>query len=149
MRKGVFCIILIMYSIGLKSQNKILWSSEIEITEESFLDEAPNISGDNVEEFMLHTTFEFGYQMSTAQFAFTKNFNKYVEAYYIPEYSWIEKGESLKDLMLYANVQFDISELFARKFRKKLYESKKFGSNSNFFVECHDSVSSLFNFKKG
>ncbi len=75
--------------------------------------------------------------MLMLQFAFTKNLNHYVTAYYIPSASWIENGKFTQQLLLMTNL--DLADLYARKFRKKIYE-KKISSNLDFYNEIHVEI---------
>ena len=140
MKKLKTLLLCTIFLTSLNGQEKILWTNDIVISEDAFKDTPPNLQADDLQEFKFHTAFDFAYQMTTAQFAFTKNFNRYVEAFYIPQYSWMESGELTEDIILYSNLLFDISELYARKFRKSLYEAKKFGSSPDFFLKCYDEV---------
>lgn len=136
---------LLFCSCALFSQNKILWANDIVINEVCFKDELSNLAEDNVQEMFFHANYEFSYQMTNAQFAFTKNWNRYVEAFYIPELSWMENGELKSDLLLLANLQFDLAELYARKLRKKLYDSKKLSSSPNFYTIAYQEVNNEYN----
>jgi len=145
MKKLVFLALTIILPFSIFAQSKITWSPEETITKNSFQAATPNLSDDNIQQYTFSATFDFGFQMANIQFAFTKNFNKYVEAYYVPNLSWIEEGESTDELLLMANLDFDLVELYARKFRKKLYETKNVGSNANFFTQIHNEINLEFN----
>jgi len=139
-----FCFLSLLltgFFVAAHSQTKIQWGEDVEVTLDSFKDTPPNLEENAAQEFSLYTTYEFAYQMTAAQFAFTKNFNRYVEAYYVPEFSWMEEGELTAELLAMCNLNFDVSELFARKFRKELYERKRFGSSADFFTEANSYIS--------
>lgn len=51
----------------------------------------------------------------------TKNFNKNVTASFNPSSSWIQQGEGTDFLLSYAQMEFDLLELYARKLRTRLY----------------------------
>ncbi len=87
---------------------------------------------------------DFSFNMLGVQFAFTKNFNKYVDAYYAPSLSWIEAGNFTDQLIRLANLDFDIVELYARKFRKQMYDNKKTTSNINFYNDLYKEVSAEY-----
>lgn len=139
----VFGLLLFLGTFGF-AQEKIEWSNDIEITRSSFQAKLPALAEDNMQQYSFARTFEFNFQMFNVQFAFTKNFNKYVLAYYAPELSWIEDGELTDQLLLMANLDFDLVELYARKFRKKMFETKKVGSNINFYNDIHDQINSEY-----
>ena len=62
----------------------------------------------------------------------------------MPSYSWIEEGELKDQLLLMANLDFDLVELFARKFRKRMFEAKKVGSGINFFNQIHQEINNEY-----
>lgn len=128
-------LIALALSIGYTTiaQTRIEWSPNVTITESSFQSNAPTMPEDNMQQFDFSSTFELNFQMLGLQFAFTKNFNSYVEAYYVPSLSWKESGDLDEQILQIANLQFDLVELYARKCRKRMYESKKLGSDVNFF----------------
>lgn len=135
----VICLGILIQSIGY-SQYKVEWQKDIEITWNSFEGRLPAMAEDNLQQYSFACTFDFSFQMANLQFTFTKNFNRYVSAYYMPELSWIEKGELTEELLLMANLDFDLVELYARKFRQQLYQSKNVGSNVNFFNDIHARI---------
>jgi len=140
--KSVFFFLacLFLLPLSLSSQERVEWSPEIIIDTTSFQAELPELTPDNVQQYTFFCSYDFGYQMANIQFALTKNFNKYVSAFYMPSHSWIEEGTSTKQLIGMANLEFDLVELYARKFREDLYANKKFGSNSNFFHASHERI---------
>ncbi len=147
MSRSLLSLVLFLFSSVISfAQKKVQWTADLVIDEQSFQDTPPNLAEDQVQEMSFQTTYDFAYQMTNAQFMFTKNFNKYVEAYYLPTMSWIEEGDEklTSELLLLANLQFDMSELFARKFRKELYERKKLGSAANFYDLAHAEVSNEY-----
>jgi len=115
------------------SQTIVEWKEDELITLQSFEGELPDLAEDQIQQYTFAATFDFNFQMLNMQFAFTKNFNQYVKAYYVPSLSWIEKGELNDQLLLMANLDYDLVELYARKFRKRLYESKNVASNVDFY----------------
>lgn len=131
----------ILFSINSSyAQKKVEWTETTEVTLESFKGTAPEMVEDNVQQYLFSCTWQFNFQMANIQFAFSKNFNKYVEAFYYPNQSWIEEGELTKDLLLMANLDFDITELFARKFRKAIYEKKKVDSSVNMMNTISEEI---------
>jgi len=81
------------------SQTIVEWKEDELITLQSFEGELPDLAEDQIQQYTFAATFDFNFQMLNMQFAFTKNFNQYVKAYYVPSLSWIEKGE-LNDQLL-------------------------------------------------
>lgn len=144
MKNIIIFMTLILIGFHMTAQKQIEWSEEIIINEKSFQGTLPNLTDDNYQEYYFSTSFDFNFQMLSLQFTFTKNFNKYVTAYYVPEFSWMEEGDLTEQLLLMANMDFDLVELFARKFRKKLFEAKNLGSNVNFFSHLHNEINNEY-----
>lgn len=142
--KHFFTFFLLVTLNFLNAQTTIEWSKSEEITLASFKANVPNLAEDNVQQYIFAVSYDFSFQMQSMQFTFTKNFNKYVNAYYNPNLSWMEDGELTDQLLLMANLDFDLVELYARKFRKRLFETKNIGSNVNFFDEIHKQIYSEY-----
>ena len=139
------CIFLFLISTVIASaQTKIIWEPTIEITRESFKDTPPPLKEDHIQQMVLQATYDMQYQMVNAQFMFTKNFNKYIRAYYIPEQSWIEEGELTDELIELANLQYDAAELYARKFRSAIFMQKSVGSSPQLLQDLHSKFSSEY-----
>lgn len=142
----LFTCILILLVTGFNlAQDRVPWADDVEITLESFQAPIPALEEDHIQQYTFSSTYEFAYQMLNMQFAFTKNFNSYVETYYSPKLSWMEHGEFTSQLLLMANLDFDLIELYVRKFRKRMYEQKKVGSSPNFFAAIHDEIALALN----
>lgn len=80
--------------------------------------------------------------MSNAEFMFTKNFNSKVNCSFNRSAAAIVAQDSTTaiDLLHFARYQFDLSELYARKLRKKLFEEKAVLSDVSFFKPIHDEI---------
>lgn len=126
------------------SQQQVEWSKDHDITLDSFKGNLPDLADDNMQQYSFASTFEFNFQMVNIQFAFTKNFNKYITAYYVPSLSWIEDGDLTDQLLLMANLDFDLVELYARKFREQMFVSKKVGSKVDFYTNIHNQINQEF-----
>lgn len=87
------------------------WSENNQIKEASFKALPPVSPNDNTEEYLLAAHLDFNFQMLNLQFAFTKNFNSYVDVYYVPSQSWMEKGQYTEQFLGMANLDFDLIEL--------------------------------------
>lgn len=124
------------------AQEKIYWTPEKEITSEDFKSPTTNIGDVEVNSLLLGATIELGMIMSTAEFMFTKNFNSKVSATIQPYSSvLIAKDEVTSEHMIrFANYQFDLCEMYARKLRKGLFEAKKLGSTITFIQNQFDGI---------
>ena len=78
---------------------------------------------------------EFGMQKNAYSFAFSKNFNSNVIASFSRTSAVLVAPDSLiaQKLVSFARYSFDLTELYARKFRKRLYEEKETFSRSDFY----------------
>ncbi len=137
------CLLL---PIGFSSygQEKVDWSAGYTMDTSDFRGKVPYMEEDYVQRYYLASQLGFSYQMNSYQFAFTKNFNKYIEVYFKPSSSWIERGEQTDLLLAMASLDFDLAELYARKFRKSIYENKKLVSSTQLFQEEFEKVSNTY-----
>ena len=85
---------------------------------------------------------DFAFQMSNVEFMFTKNFNSKVGCKFQKDAAVIMAPDSLAAQRLISLVEFDfdLSELYARKIRKELYENKKTFSDATFFQPYFDKM---------
>ncbi|TKD60922.1 hypothetical protein [Flavobacterium sp. ASW18X] len=87
-------------------------------------------------------TIELGFQMTNIEFMFTKNFNDKVICI-LDKNTAVLKAQNQKQLtrlLHLASYDFDLSELYARKIRKELFENKKAFSNANFFQPYYSKM---------
>lgn len=68
--------------------------------------------------------FSFDFQMKGFDI-FSKNLNKNVRNYFLPTASWIDTSANVSKSLTYQQTLFDISEIYARQFRKALKENRK------------------------
>jgi len=80
--------------------------------------------------------------MSAASFMLTKNFNNKVKAVFTRNTSYLVANteEQKQQLVAYSQCIFDVTELYARKFRKRLFEEKKAFSNSEFYANVQEEL---------
>ncbi len=135
-----FCWIAVI-SYG---QEKKAWTEEYLIEMGDFQGVAPIMEEDYVQRYYLAAQLAFNYQMNHYQFAFTKNFNKYVEVYFNPASSWIEEGDQTDMLLEMANLDYDLAELHARKFRKRIFENKNIVSSPALLQSEFEKVSNEY-----
>ncbi|TDE11923.1 hypothetical protein E0F88_22975 [Dyadobacter psychrotolerans] len=77
---------------------------------------------------------------------FSKNFNSKVTTTFNRNASYIIAPDSIvsKKLLNFAQAEFDLAELFARKFRKSMYENKKAFSDPSFYQKLYDNMQSEY-----
>lgn len=128
--------------LTVNAQNIIDWDGEYKLRLTDFQSAATQVG--SVSHYSLHAAsqIDFSYQMTTAEFMFTKNFNTKVGCSFKRNASALIAPDSAfaQDLVRFAQFEFDLSELYARKFRKKIYEEKGAFSNPNFFKPVYDAI---------
>ncbi len=141
--KTIFTIAIFFIAHITYGQNSIEWSPEIEIQFSDFQSSSTEIN----ESFSIYsirsgTLVDFAYAMSNAEFMFTKNFNTKVTTIFNKKASYISapNEEIANQLVKFGQMEFDLAELFARKLRKKLYESKGVFSSADFFKPLYDQI---------
>lgn len=92
--------------------------------------------------FSSGTNLDFAFHMSSAEFMFTKNFNSKVTAEFSPESAVIAAPDtaSAMHLLNFGRYSFDLTELYARKFRKEIYEQKKAFSGVSLFQPIYNKL---------
>lgn len=141
MRKII--IALLFFSVMItNAQNVIDWDGNYKLQLADFQSNTTQIG--NINMYSLHTasSMDFMYHMSNAEFMFTKNFNTKVSCTFKRDAASLVAPDSLSaiDLLNFARYEFDLSELYARKFRKKLYEGKGTFSDPGFYQPLYDDI---------
>ncbi|WP_157491125.1 hypothetical protein [Flammeovirga sp. SJP92] len=115
---------------------KIQWKEDIELTFEDFRSPSTQVSN-TLSSYSIQSgvMLEMGYQMTGYELMFKKNFNQAFKATFNSNAAIItapnmEMAQSMVD---YAQVEFDLAELYTRKIRKELFLNKKTFSNISIF----------------
>ena len=139
--KHLLVILLLLGSNPVFAQGNIEWSPEYKIEASDFKSSATQIGG-NLVAMSLACRMEFSYQMSNYEFMFTKNFNSKVSTLLTPSASYFTAPdkETIPYLVNFARMSFDLTELYSRKLRQKIFEEKGAFSNANFFVPLYEEV---------
>ena len=74
MKNTLLIISLLFISIQTYTQQQIEWQVDLEISEDSFQGELPNLSADNIQQYSFMASFDFNFQMLSLQFAFYQKF---------------------------------------------------------------------------
>jgi hypothetical protein len=140
--RSVFIVLFIVLTSVLNSQNLIDWDGNYELQLSDFQSSATEIGGSGVNSLQSSSNVDFSFYMSNAEFMFTKNFNSKVNCSFNRSAAAIVAQDSTTaiDLLHFARYQFDLSELYARKLRKKLFEEKAVLSDVSFFKPLHDEI---------
>lgn len=118
--KIYFSLILLLipyYSFAQKTDYKY-WSETDKLVKEDF-----QIKIEPLESSSSFAQFSFDYKVNGFDFL-TKNFNKKVRNYMIKSASWLDTNANMHQAILYQQTLFDISEIYARTFRKELRENR-------------------------
>ncbi|MFD1294983.1 hypothetical protein ACFQ5N_14155 [Lutibacter holmesii] len=97
------------------------WSSENKLKKEDYKIKVNNINND-----IIYTQITISHKVSGFDF-FKKNFNKNVENIFLGNASWIDstKIKNLNEQIEFQQLQFDLAEVEARKFRKEILKNRK------------------------
>lgn len=127
----ILAILLTTTSVfGQDNNDILLWSANYKLTLNDF-----GIKTKQLETTTSFAQFSIDYQISGFDFL-TKNFNRKVRNYLIKTASWIDTTSGVNHSLLYQQSLFDISEIYARLFRKALRENRgKIASGLNIAEE--------------
>ncbi|MDG1572258.1 hypothetical protein OZ410_08020 [Robiginitalea sp. M366] len=140
MRNLLFSLLLLWPSLqgalAQDSEDLVDWSPEYRITLEDFRSPATRIHPD-LPGSSMQSGIRMGFllKMNAAAFLFTRNFNPKVSCTLQPSAAFLTAPDSTTAAALVnlARFEFDLTELYARKFRKALFENKKTFSDVSFF----------------
>ncbi|MCZ4409718.1 hypothetical protein O3Q51_12920 [Cryomorphaceae bacterium 1068] len=137
MKKQFLLMLLILaLKVPLSAQDTFEWSEDYELTLADFLSPESEVNPE-LTSYSVYpgASIQFSYQMSNAEFAFKKNFNQYATCVFDRKAAAIiaPNDDLVNQLIRVAQFNFDLNELYARKFRKELFDRKKFGSSGDFF----------------
>ncbi|MCM4162850.1 hypothetical protein DHC50_04525 [Arenibacter sp. A80] len=124
-------------------ENSVEWEPGHIFKIEDFLGSKTAINEDIEKVFVQSgVMLDFAFQMSNVEFMFTKNFNSKVGCTFQKDAAVIMAPDSTTAQRLISLVEFDfdLSELYARKIRKELYENKKTFSDATFFQPYFDKM---------
>ncbi|MEO8415365.1 MAG: hypothetical protein ABI472_17020 [Ginsengibacter sp.] len=126
-------------AFGQDGHERLRWSPTRELTLSDF-----TIKTKQLEATTSFGQFYIAYKVQGFDFM-TKNFNKKVDNFFIKSASWIDTTSNIQQLLTYQQTLFDISEIYARQFRKALHDNrKKIISGTNFIEELDQKYISDF-----
>ena len=138
--------ILLFLTNSLLAQNTIDWDGIYKLQLSDFQSPATEIGDVNIYSLNAMAIIDFAFHMTSGEFMFTKNFNSKVNCYFKKDASVIVANDTTTALQLldFARFNIDLAELYARKFRKKLYEEKGAFSDVSFFRPAFDQIQKEF-----
>jgi len=147
--KAPITLILFFICSIITAQDIIVvdWSPEYKLTLADFKSENTQIGETNLYSVYSSASLDYSVQMSNIQFMLTKNFNSKVSNRFFPESATIiapDEDTALK-MVDFAQYEFDVCELYARKLRKTLYEEKGTFSDISYVQPLFDNIRKEYN----
>lgn len=141
MKQLFFLLIIVIFPITSFSQNQFDWDASRVLTMQDFQSKRSTMSGDKI---FIQSSARMGFEvsMSNYEFMLTKNFNSKVSCTFTPKSAVLIAPDenSAKALIKFAQYQFDVNELYARKFRKLLFENKGTFSDIKFIQPLFETI---------
>lgn len=130
------------------SQSVIEWASDYRLTISNFQSPQTEINKELTScSIISGASIDFGFQMSAYEFMLTKNFNSKVKATFNMNAAVITAPDSTtaNQLVNFEQYNFDLTELYTRKFRQKMYEQKGAFSDFSFFKPIFEELQGQMN----
>ncbi len=135
--------LLILSCCIAQCQSLIDWDSEYELKLEDFKSPQTEIN-EALTSYAIYSGayLDFSFSMPGAVFMMTKNFNSKAKTVFDQNSSIITAPDSATALQLvrFGKFNFDLVELYTRKFRKRLHEEKGAFSDVDFFRPIFDEL---------
>ncbi len=135
-------LLLALFTLALfaNGQNTLDWDGKYQLQLADFQSSSTQIGNTTIYSLHSGSGIDFAYTMTNAEFMFTKNFNSRVTCSFNRDAASLVAPDSTMalDLVSFARYEFDLSELYARKLRKKIYEEKGAFSDAAFFKPLFD-----------
>ncbi|WP_461486251.1 hypothetical protein [Pedobacter sp.] len=119
-------IILMLYPGLILAQKKeidtnyIYWSKDRKLKQEDFLIKTANNGASSSAMFGSEYNLTGIFSMQIP-----KNYKEKIRHYFVRNASWIDTTANFSDNLTYQQTQFDLCEIYFRKFRKEVNENKK------------------------
>lgn len=125
-----------------QAQNIVEWDGKYLLQLSDFQSPNSKIGEGNFYSLNAASTIDFSFYMSNAEFMLSKNFNDKVSNNFNREGAYLIAPDSTTALQLlaFAQYDFDLKELYARKFRQRMFEEKKAFSDINYSRPIYESV---------
>ena len=139
----LFFLLFLLTNCLFSQVNTVEWEPAYKFKIEDFQGSKTAINKDIDKVLVLSgVILDFEFQMSNVEFMFTKNFNSKVSCTFHKDAAVIMAPDSLeaKRLITLVKFDFDLSELYARKIRKELFQNKKTFSDATFFQPYFDKM---------
>jgi len=126
MQKIILFLIVLMplFSFGQQSSldsNFIFWSKERRLQESDF-----HIKVGPISNSYSFAQYSFDYNLiGTFTFGIPKDYKKRIRIYFIKSASWLDTTYDVNISIQYQQTLFDLAEVYARQFRKSVYENRR------------------------
>ena len=140
--KKIIIIAFLLIAVQINAQNAIEWDGKYQIQLSDFKSKATQIGNVSSNSIQTASGLNFSIQMSNVEFMFTKNFNSKVSSTFKRESASIIATDTItaERMVKFAQYEFDLSELYARKLRKDLYANKGTFSDISFLQPLYDAI---------
>ncbi|SEG06610.1 hypothetical protein [Flavobacterium urumqiense] len=140
--KKIIIIAFLLIAVQINAQNAIEWDGKYQIQLSDFKSKATQIGNVSSNSIQNASGLNFSIQMSNIEFMFTKNFNSKVSSTFKRESASIIATDTItaERMVKFAQYEFDLSELYARKLRKDLYVNKGTFSDISFLQPLYDVI---------
>ncbi|SEA01257.1 hypothetical protein SAMN05443667_101607 [Flavobacterium gillisiae] len=142
MKKAIVFFLLIQV-LTTNAQNSIEWDGIYQLQLSDFQSEATQIGSEvSVTSINTASSLDFAFMMNNVEFMFTKNFNSKVNCSFQRDAAYLVAPDTntANKLLDFARYEFDLSELYARKLRKEIYEQKGTFSDVSFLKVIYDHI---------
>ncbi len=151
MKKILFSLTLCLANLYAFAQNEIEWSPNVQLTLEDFQSPSTEINpAFNSVSLSGGSSLSFAIAMSSLEFMLTKNFNSKVSCVFYKNTAMVVAPDTANAMQLvnFEMYCFNLSELYARKMRRKLHEEKRVFSNLSYFEPIYNSYQLSLNSRK-
>ncbi|WP_367754737.1 hypothetical protein [Flavobacterium sp. WC2430] len=138
----LIAILLFLFSAPSIAQNTVEWNENYKLLLSDFQSKGTLIGNTQINSIHTASGLDFSIQMTNIEFMFTKNFNSKVNSTFKRDAASIISTDSItaKHLLDFAQYEFDLSELYARKLRRDLYINKGTFSDISFLQPLYDVI---------
>jgi hypothetical protein len=140
--KKIITILFLLVAVQINAQNTIEWDGIYQLQLSDFQSAATQIGNVKINSIHTASSLDFAFQMSNVEFMFTKNFNSKVSCIFKRDAASIIATDSstANYLVNFAQYEFDLSELYARKLRKEIYSQKSTFSDVSFLQVIYNTI---------
>lgn len=138
----LFLAVMVTFSYSACGQDVVDWDGSYQIQLSDFRSAGTRIGSVDIFSLNPACNFDFSFYMTNAEFMLTKNFNSRVNCSFRRNLATLVAPDTATAMSLvdFSRYEFDLSELYARKFRKKLFEEKGAFSNIKFMEPIYIQV---------